>query len=170
MDLKYTIWGMAGVTGLIALFVVGVAMHAALGNEAPAAPGVAGGAPGTSAPANAAQERVLSGYDVAFWGEGRPFVRVKERFFGEVNTVNLVTHLAFELHYAESGPADEGGYTYQQADPAAVENTYRFGLCHEYGLFGLAPNAKEAARIYQIAAMSGHSEAREAAQRLGGGR
>lgn len=165
MDLKYTIWGMAGVTGLIALFVVGVAMHAALGNEAPAAPGVAGGAPGTSAPANAAQERVLSGYDVAFWGEGRPFVRVKERFFGEVNTVNLVTHLAFELHYAESGPADEGGYTYQQADPAAVESAYRLGLIHEFGLFGMPSNTREALYCYRIAAQAGHAEAKLAAQR-----
>ncbi|MCC6149982.1 MAG: hypothetical protein IT461_07015 [Planctomycetes bacterium] len=163
--MKHAIWATAGLTAIMALIVIAVAMSALLSTDAP--PAAAGG---PAAPANSAQERVLRGYDVAFWGEGRPFVRVKERFFGEVNTVNLVTHLAFELHYAESGPADEGGYTYQQADPAAVENTYRFGLCHEYGLFGLAPNAKEAARIYQIAAMSGHSEAREAAQRLGGGR
>lgn len=173
MDLKYITWGMAGLTALIALFVAGVAMHAAFSNEAPpapGAPGAVGAAPGSYAPSNAAQERVLRGYDVAFWGDGRPFVRVKDRYSDEVSTVNLVTYLMFEPQYAESGPSSEGGYAYQKADPVAVENTYRLGLCHEYGLFGLAPNAKEAAHLYRIAAMSGHSEAKAAAQRLGGGR
>ncbi|CAG0985668.1 hypothetical protein PLCT2_02172 [Planctomycetaceae bacterium] len=170
MELKHIIWGMAGLTAIIALFVVGVAMHSALSNEAPPAPGLSGGAPGTSAPANAAQERVLRGFDVAFWGEGRPFVRVKDRFSDEVSTVNLVSYLMFEPQYAETGYSDEGGYTMQKADPVAVENTYRLALCHEYGLFGMAPDAKEAAHLYRIAAMSGHAEAKAAAQRLGGGK
>jgi hypothetical protein len=170
MEMKHAIWAMAGITGLIALFVVGVAMNAAFNTDAPPAPGVPGGSPGSSAPANAAQVRVLQGFDVAFWGEGRPFVRVKDRYSDEFNTVNLVSYLSFEPQFAESGYSDEGGYSMQKADPVAVENTYRLALCHEHGLFGLAPNASEAAHLYRIAAMSGHAEAKAAAQRLVGGK
>ncbi|MBP9890778.1 MAG: hypothetical protein KBG84_02640 [Planctomycetes bacterium] len=164
--MKHAIWAMAGITGVIALFVIGVAMNAAFSTDAPPAPG----APGSSAPANAAQERVLRGFDVAFWGEGRPFVRVKDRYSDDVNTLNLVTYLMFEPQFAESGYSDEGGYSMQKADPVAVENTFRLALCHEHGLFGLAPNVTEAKHLYRIAAVSGHAEAKAAAQRLGGGK
>ncbi len=165
MEMKHAIWAMAGITGVIALIVIGVAMSALFNTDAPpAAPGKA------AAPANAAQDRVLRGFNVVMWGDGRPFVRVADPVTGEEDTVNLLTYLMFEPDRAESGYADEGGYTMKRADPQAVENTYRLALCHEHGLFGLAPDAKEALHFYRIAAQAGHAEAQAAVQRLGGGK
>lgn len=168
MDTKYLIWGMGGFIALSLLCIVATLLFTLA--ESPAAPAPAG-APGTHSAgpegdSSRAQERVLRGFDVAFWGEARPFVRIKDRFSGEVDTVNLETYLMFEQQYAETGPSDEGGYTYKSADPVAVENTYRLGLCHQYGLFGLVSDPKEAAYYYRIAAMAGHAEAKEAANAL----
>jgi len=168
MEMKHIAWAMAGITGLIALFIVGVTMHAALSGEAPPAPGVPGGAPGSSAPANSAQERVLQGFDVAFWGEGRPFVRLLDPVSGEYDTVSLVSFLMFEQGNAESGYSDEGGYTMKRPETGAVENTYRLGLVYEHGLFVTPQNRSEALHCYRLAAQAGHKEAAEAVQRLGG--
>ncbi|KAA0218623.1 hypothetical protein EDM80_00395 [bacterium] len=172
MDTRYLVWGMGGFIALSLLCVVATLLFAMGESPAAPAPGGATGAqgPGSEGGSSRAQERVLRGFDVAFWGEGRPFVRIKDRFSDEVDTVNLVSYLMFEPQYAETGPSDEGGYTYKRADPKAVENTYRLGLCHEHGLFGMAADRREAAYCYRIAAMAGHSEAQVAAQRLGGGK
>ena len=170
MEMKHAIWAMAGITGVIALFVVAVAMNAAFNTDAPPAPGVQGGPPGSSAPANSAQERVLQGFEVVMWGEGRPFVRLQDPVTGEYNTISLVAYLMFEPGNAESGFADEGGYTMKRAEAGAVENTYRLGLVYEHGLFVTPVNKNEALHCYRIAAQAGHAEAKVAAQRLGGGK
>jgi hypothetical protein len=161
MEMKHIVWGMAGITGLMALIVIGIAMGAVFNPDAPPAPGVPGGAP------TSAQERVLQGFDVVLWGEGRPFVRMLEPVTGESDTVNLVTYLMFEPEHAESGYMDEGGYGMKQPNPVSVENTYRLGLVYEHGLFGVPQNTSEALRCYNIAWKAGHADAEAAAHRLG---
>lgn len=163
MEMKHAIWGMAGLTAIMATIVVAVAMSALLSTDAPPAAG------GPAAPANSAQERVLRGFDVVLWGEGRPFVRMQDPVTGEYDTVNLVTYLMFEPDHAESGYMDEGGYGMKQPNAVSVENTYRLGLVYEHGLFATPPSSKEALHCYRIAAQAGHAEAQAAAQRLSGG-
>ena len=164
MDLKHVAWALAALTLVAVIFAGGWVLFAHESVAPSALPG--GNASGTDSPSSAAEERVLQGFNVAFWGDGRPFIRIKPRFDDEEATIGLYQYLVFEPQYAESGYSSEGGYTMNKPDPVAVENTYRLGLCCEHGLFGSPLDKGEALRWFYVAGAAGHAEAKAASARL----
>lgn len=109
------------------------------------------------------EDYVLSGYEVKFWGEGKPFVRYYDpgaMAYGEQDIYQALFWQSQAMETARLG-GEPGAGNY---DPA--EAGYRLGLICEHGLFGYQKNASDALRSYRIARVGGHAKGDAAAKRL----
>ncbi len=118
--------------------------------------------PGTN---KALEAKVLAGYEVKFWGDGRPFVKYYDPGAGEYATQDIRQALFWQAQYAAGDEsAMTGSVPGGHFDGA--EAAYRLGLIYEYGLFGYGIDFSEAMRNYRIAKVGGHADAPQAEQRL----
>lgn len=112
----------------------------------------------------ALEAAVLEGYDVAFWGDGRPFVKFYDPGSGEYATQDIFQALFWQSNHISD--AAQMGASMPDGPFDGAEAAYRLGLIHEHGLFGYPVNLSDALRSYRIARVAGHSKGKDAATRL----
>ncbi|MCB9932928.1 MAG: hypothetical protein H6841_05825 [Planctomycetes bacterium] len=134
-------------------------------SDVPASAPGAAQTPASGQSTSALEQQVLQGYEVQFWGDGRPFVRYYDPGAGEHATQSIEQALFWQAQYA-GGDFSETDFGTTPANPAGVEAAYRLGLVYEHGLFHTRVDKGEAMRNYRIAKMGGHPQAAAAEKRL----
>lgn len=109
------------------------------------------------------EDYILSGFTVAFWAEGRPFVNYTDSVTGEVVKQDIFQALFW---MAQTVDDMTGVRTNHGAPITGAEAAYRLGLIYEHGLFRYQKDPREAVRYYRIARVGGHAKGDEAATRL----
>ena len=145
---------------LVAGFLTFVVIYGSQDSTQATSPGQPGGGPNKEL-----ETRVLSGYEVKLWGEGRPFVYYYDPGAGEYGTQDIKTALFMQAQYGPGGEMGQMGWE-PSFEYDGVEAAYRLGLIYEYGLFRYGVDKSEAMRYYRQAKMGGHGEARDGESRL----